>query len=103
LFIKDSQGQSSTSSTSNEPHQQHRYPHQSTSSQAGFSSDRPTNGEEVPIIGGEKLHTMSRDVTYLCPFSGPIKGNLYLTNYKLFFASKDRLNTFEVPLGVVCK
>lgn len=40
-------------------------------------------------------------MTYLCPFSGPIKGNLYLTNYKLFFASKDRQNTFEVPLGVV--
>lgn len=55
------------------------------------------------MIGGEKLQRMSRDVTYLCPFSGPIKGNLYLTNYKLFFASKDRQITFQVPLGVVRK
>jgi hypothetical protein len=61
----------------------------------------PLKGEEVPVISGEKLQRMSRDVTYLCPFGGPIKGNLYLTNYKLFFASKDRLTSFEVPLGVV--
>ncbi|OXA60801.1 Myotubularin-related protein 2 [Folsomia candida] len=94
-FSKDSQGQSSTSSTSNEPHIS-RY-----QSSAVFSSDRPANGEEVPVIPGEKLQRMSRDVTYLCPFGGPIKGNLYLTNYKLYFASKDRQNTFEVPLGVV--
>lgn len=57
-------------------------------------------------IVGEKLQRMSRDVTYLCPFSGPIKGNLYLTNYKLYFSSKDRSSTtapapFEVPLGLV--
>jgi len=44
---------------------------------------------------------MSRDVTYLCPFTGPIKGNMYLTNFKLYFASKDRTYTLGVPLGVV--
>lgn len=63
-------------------------------------------GEEVACIVGEKLQRMSRDVTFLCPFSGPIKGNLYLTNYKLFFSNKDRSSTstlasFEVPLGLV--
>lgn len=60
----------------------------------------------MACIVGEKLQRMSRDVTFLCPFSGPIKGNLYLTNYKLFFSNKDRSSTstlasFEVPLGLV--
>lgn len=93
-FSKESHGKSSSSSTSNEAYTQR---HQSIISSLG---DRPGNGEEVPTIPGELLQ-MSRDVTYLCPFSGPVKGNLYLTNYKLFFCSRDKGTFFDVPLGVV--
>lgn len=54
---------------------------------------------------GESPKCMSEGVTYLCPFSGPLKGNLYLTNYKLFFRAKDKstasVTSFEVPLGLV--
>jgi len=47
------------------------------------------------------MHRMTPEVTYLCPFNGPAKGNLYLTNFKLCFISNDRNVAFEVPLGVV--
>ncbi|ODM94150.1 Myotubularin-related protein 2 [Orchesella cincta] len=94
-FSRESQGRSSTSSTSHEAYHTARL-----HSTAASYGDR-LSGEEVPCLSGEKLQRMSRDVTYLCPFSGPIKGNLYLTNYKLFFSSKDRITSFEVPLGLV--
>lgn len=32
---------------------------------------------------------VAKDVTYLCPFSGPVKGHLYVTNYRLFFKADD--------------
>ncbi|KAL1138901.1 hypothetical protein AAG570_008963 [Ranatra chinensis] len=48
---------------------------------------------------------MARDVTYLCPYSGPSTGVLYVTNYKLYFRSNDPRRDppyiLEVPLGVV--
>ena len=57
-------------------------------------------GAEVPqLLPGESLVRDCTDITYVCPFTGPVKGNLYLTNYKLVFSSKDR--SFDVPLGVV--
>lgn len=45
----------------------------------------------------------ARDVTYLCPYHGPARGILTVTNYKLYFKSveKDTPNVIEVPLGVV--
>lgn len=53
-------------------------------------------------LSGEK-NLESTEVTYICPYSGPIHGNLIITNYRLYFKSspqnKDPI-TLDVPLGV---
>ena len=69
--------------------------------QADPSTLRP---EYPPLLGGEVVQcTPARDVTYLCPYIGPVRGTLTVTNYKLYFRSIDRDPAFvlEVPLGVV--
>ncbi len=35
-----------------------------------------------------------KDVMYICPFSGVVRGTLTITDYKLFFKSLTRVNTF---------
>ncbi|KAJ8297451.1 hypothetical protein KUTeg_023982 [Tegillarca granosa] len=42
------------------------------------------------IIWRDKTCKNGKDVTYMCPYSGPIKGTLTVTNYKLFFKSSER-------------
>ncbi|CAL1545949.1 unnamed protein product [Lymnaea stagnalis] len=63
---------------------------------------KPTPNEECPLLEGESNKGKALDVTYLCPYSGPIRGVLSLTNYKLFFKSIEREPPFilDVPLGV---
>ncbi|KAI9560681.1 Myotubularin-related protein-like protein 2 [Daphnia sinensis] len=62
--------------------------------------DSPT-----PLLTGEKIQGAARDVTYLCPFIGPVRGALTVTNYKIYFRSSDRDPPFilDVPLGVVSR
>ncbi|CAG9817959.1 unnamed protein product [Phaedon cochleariae] len=71
------------------------------SSESGVSS-RP---DDSPVLPGEKVTGQARDVTYLCPYHGPARGILTVTNYKLYFKSgdKDTPNIVEVPLGVVSR
>lgn len=59
--------------------------------------------EEIPLLPGEKICEHARDVTYLCPYNGPARGVLTITNYKLYFRSvdKDFNKIIDVPLGVV--
>lgn len=55
-------------------------------------------------MDGEKVTSVARDVTYLCPYSGPTRGVLKVTNYQLHFRPTDpsaTLGTLSVPLGVV--
>lgn len=33
----------------------------------------------------------AKDVTYICPFIGPARGSLTVTNYRLFFRCTDRV------------
>lgn len=65
----------------------------------------PTRPDDPPLLPGEKVTGQARDVTYLCPYHGPARGILTVTNYKLFFRSvdKDMPNVIEVPLGVVTR
>ncbi|XP_044019840.1 myotubularin-related protein 2 isoform X3 [Aphidius gifuensis] len=58
-----------------------------------------------PLLNGERRQGIARDVTYLCPYSGPARGILTVTNYKLYFRSTDRDTAYivEVPLGVVSR
>jgi len=44
---------------------------------------------DPPLLPGEKIvnNLKGREVTFLCPFLGPIRGYLSVTNYKLYFKS----------------
>lgn len=47
---------------------------------------------------------VARDVTYLCPYSGPSRGVLKVTNYQIHFRPTEATSfqtTLSVPLGVV--
>lgn len=57
------------------------------------------------LLKGERVQGVAREVTYLCPYSGPARGILTVTNYKLHFRSVDRETAYvvEVPLGVVSR
>ncbi|XP_006000709.1 myotubularin-related protein 2 [Latimeria chalumnae] len=59
--------------------------------------------EEPPLLPGESIKDMAKDVTYICPFTGPIRGTLTVTNYKLYFKSMERDPPFvlDAPLGVI--
>ncbi|CAG9836926.1 unnamed protein product [Diabrotica balteata] len=65
----------------------------------------PTRPDDPPLLPGEKVTGQARDVTYLCPYHGPARGILTVTNYKLYFRSgeKDMPNIIEVALGVVTR
>ncbi|XP_071462442.1 myotubularin isoform X3 [Marmota flaviventris] len=57
-------------------------------SQDGVNQDL---SETVPRLPGEMLIT-DKEVIYICPFNGPIKGRVYITNYRLY------LRSLEMPL-----
>lgn len=60
--------------------------------------------EPIPLHPGEILQSVTFDVTYLCPYSGPARGTLSVTTYRLHFKANDRENyILDVPLGVVSK
>ncbi|XP_065667293.1 myotubularin-related protein 2 isoform X3 [Hydra vulgaris] len=63
-----------------------------------------TNGD-CPLYNGEKIICTASDITYFCPYSGRIKGILYITNYKLFFQGNEENGMFNVscPLGNISK
>ncbi|XP_074004341.1 myotubularin isoform X4 [Numenius arquata] len=42
--------------------------------------------EEIPRLPGETRVT-DKDVIYMCPFNGPVKGRVYITNYRLYLRS----------------
>uniref|UniRef100_A0A8D0YAK3 Myotubularin 1 n=1 Tax=Sus scrofa TaxID=9823 RepID=A0A8D0YAK3_PIG len=48
-------------------------------------------GEAVPRLPGETPIT-DKEVIYICPFNGPIKGRVYITNYRLY------LRSLETPM-----
>lgn len=37
----------------------------------------------------------AKDVTYICPFIGPVRGSLSVTNYRLFFRCTDRVRAMS--------
>lgn len=66
-------------------------------------SGPPSRPDDPPLLPGEKVQGVAREVTYLCPYSGPARGVLSVTNYRLHFRSMDRDTPYvvDVPLGVV--
>uniref|UniRef100_T1IY29 phosphatidylinositol-3,5-bisphosphate 3-phosphatase n=1 Tax=Strigamia maritima TaxID=126957 RepID=T1IY29_STRMM len=91
---------SSSTSTENIPVSEIKFVHLQTNVRESSMVPKP---DEPLLIPGEKIQGIARDVTYLCPFTGPVRGTLSVTNYKLFFKSVDRDPPFvlDVPLGVV--
>ncbi|XP_067842478.1 myotubularin-related protein 2 [Heptranchias perlo] len=61
--------------------------------------------EEPPLLAGESMKDMAKDVTYICPFTGTVRGTLTVTNYRLYFKSLERDPPFvlDVPLGVISR
>ncbi|XP_052596822.1 myotubularin isoform X7 [Peromyscus californicus insignis] len=70
-------------------------------SQDGVSQDL---SKSVPQLPGETLIT-DKEVIYICPFNGPIKGRVYITNYRLYLRSleTDSALILDVPLGVISR
>ncbi|XP_062440586.1 myotubularin isoform X3 [Rhea pennata] len=60
--------------------------------------------EEIPRLPGETRVT-DKDVIYICPFNGPVKGRVYITNYRLYLRSveTDPTVVLNVPLGVISR
>ncbi|CAH2234075.1 myotubularin-related protein 2 [Pararge aegeria] len=61
---------------------------------------------DIQLLDGEKVMSVSRDVTYLCPYNGPSHGVLKVTNYQLHFRPTDATSlqtTLSVSLGVVSR
>uniref|UniRef100_A0A4X2KA60 Myotubularin phosphatase domain-containing protein n=1 Tax=Vombatus ursinus TaxID=29139 RepID=A0A4X2KA60_VOMUR len=58
---------------------------------------------EPPLLLGENIKDMAKDVTYICPFTGAVCGTLTVTNYRLHFKSKERNPPFvlDASLGVI--
>ncbi|XP_033227691.1 myotubularin-related protein 2 isoform X2 [Belonocnema kinseyi] len=77
----------------------------SLNSKMGQESNLPTGDTGPPLLNGERMRGVAREVTYLCPYSGPARGCLSVTNYKLHFRSTDREPPYivEMPLGVVSR
>uniref|UniRef100_A0A8C9E4X7 Myotubularin n=1 Tax=Phocoena sinus TaxID=42100 RepID=A0A8C9E4X7_PHOSS len=61
-------------------------------------------GEALPRLPGETRIT-DKEVIYICPFNGPIKGRVYITNYRLYLRSleTDSALILDVPLGVISR
>uniref|UniRef100_A0A8C8K134 phosphatidylinositol-3,5-bisphosphate 3-phosphatase n=1 Tax=Oncorhynchus tshawytscha TaxID=74940 RepID=A0A8C8K134_ONCTS len=66
---------------------------------------RDSNKEEPQLLPKESVQDMAKDVTYICPYIGALRGTLTVTNYRLFFRCMDREPAFvlDLPLGVVSR
>ncbi|XP_016392564.1 myotubularin-related protein 1-like isoform X3 [Sinocyclocheilus rhinocerous] len=61
--------------------------------------------EEAPRVPGETIKAIVKDVMYICPFSGVVRGTLTITDYKLFFKSlvRDPPFVLDVNLGAISR
>ncbi|XP_048884933.1 myotubularin-like isoform X2 [Brienomyrus brachyistius] len=59
---------------------------------------------DMPLLPGEE-RVIDKEIIYMCPFSGALKGKVFITNYRLFFKSTDMENKsiLDVPLGVISR
>ena len=61
--------------------------------------------DDPPLVRGETVQIAERGVTYLCPYSGPVRGTLTVTDYRIFFRAdeKEKYLELDVPLGVISR
>ncbi|XP_017769087.1 PREDICTED: myotubularin-related protein 2 isoform X2 [Nicrophorus vespilloides] len=74
-------------------------------SASGIEATLSNRPDDPPLVLGERVAGQARDVTYLCPYYGPARGVLTVTNYKLYFRSVDKEMPYviDVALGVVSR
>ncbi|XP_058614633.1 myotubularin-related protein 1b isoform X1 [Onychostoma macrolepis] len=80
-------------------------PQQTAPSSALREGNKQAQMEEAPRVPGESIKAIVKDVMYICPFSGVVRGTLTITDYKLFFKSLTRDPPFvlDVNLGVISR
>ncbi|XP_058450348.1 myotubularin-related protein 2 [Malaya genurostris] len=66
------------------------------------------NESSFTYLSGENMQDIKNDVSYICPYSGPVVGTLNITNYRLHFRSqpssdKDPVVIVDCPLGAVSR
>ncbi|XP_036180521.1 myotubularin-related protein 2 isoform X8 [Myotis myotis] len=81
-------------------------------------SNKLAEMEEPPLLPGENIKDMggvaslfpsvlsqAKDVTYICPFTVPVRGTLTVTNYRLYFKSMEQDPPFvlDASLGVISR
>uniref|UniRef100_A0A8C4GWQ2 Myotubularin n=1 Tax=Dicentrarchus labrax TaxID=13489 RepID=A0A8C4GWQ2_DICLA len=74
-------------------------------SQLGVS-DMREDVAEVKSINNVCICLFSdKDIIYICPFSGAVKGKVLITNYRLYFKSSDSdvAVMLDVPLGTISR
>ncbi|KAG7484338.1 hypothetical protein MATL_G00048570 [Megalops atlanticus] len=61
--------------------------------------------QESQLLPKETVQDVAKDVTYICPFIGAIRGTVTVTNYRLFFKCLERDPAFvlDLPLGVISR
>jgi len=75
----------------------------------GAGSDGGIRSDNVPLLKGEDIEAVYQDIAFLCPFSttgsGPIRGSLMITNYRLYFRPQNKENPviLDIPLGFVSR
>ncbi|XP_016392563.1 myotubularin-related protein 1-like isoform X2 [Sinocyclocheilus rhinocerous] len=78
-------------------------PQQTASSSALREGNKQAQMEEAPRVPGETIKAIVKDVMYICPFSGVVRGTLTITDYKLFFKSLDPPFVLDVNLGAISR
>lgn len=46
---------------------------------------------DCSLLPGEE-RIIDKDIIYICPFSGALKGKVFITNYRLYFKSTDAVS-----------
>ncbi|KAJ8405817.1 hypothetical protein AAFF_G00312540 [Aldrovandia affinis] len=58
---------------------------------------------DVPLLPGEE-RVIDKEIIYICPFSGAVKGKVFITNYRLYFRSvNEPAVSLDVPLGTISR
>ncbi|XP_056602070.1 myotubularin-related protein 1a isoform X1 [Triplophysa dalaica] len=56
--------------------------------------------DEVQLVPGETIKTTVKDVIYICPLTGAVRGTLTVTDYKLYFISLERDAPFLLDVNI---
>ncbi|XP_028829297.1 myotubularin [Denticeps clupeoides] len=74
----------------------------SSSQNASRESLRLEPLADVALLPGEERVT-DKDIIYICPFAGALKGKVFITNYRLYFRSNDVDPSviLDVPLSTI--